>query len=67
MAALHGANGQSFKNYGLSVNFMQAKLAGKVRMNKSQNNKEGASNNHVIETNNMGVFPNYFKNIFQSI
>lgn len=31
-------------------------------MNKSQDNKEGvATNNHVIETNNLGVLPNYCK------
>lgn len=48
-----------FKNYAFPVNGMPVKLVEKAGMNKSQNKEEGATNNHVTETNNLGVFPNY--------
>lgn len=48
------------KNYVFPVNGMPVTLVvEKAGMNKSQNKEAGATNNHVTETKNLGVFPNY--------
>lgn len=59
--------GLSFKKYGLLGNIVSVKLVEKAGRNKPQNNEEGVTNNHVIETNNLGMFPNYCKDLSQNI
>lgn len=46
---------------------MPVKSVEKAGMNMSQNKEEGATNNHVTEKNNLGVFSNYCKGLSQNI
>lgn len=55
-----------FMNDAFPVNGMPVKLVEKAGMSKSQNKEEGATNNHVTETNNLGVCPNYCRNLSQN-
>lgn len=50
------------KNYSLLVNLI-VKSVEKAGMNNSQNNEKGAMNKYLIQKSNLGVFPNYYKDL----